>query len=436
MFSVFSLDNKKCECNKEHVFPKSKVYCGENILHKIVYIINGFNAKKVFVLSDINTYDVCAKTVLQILNDNNVQYSSYCFNNQKLEPNEQSVGSAIMNFDYECDLVIAVGSGVINDIGKIVSAMAKLPYVLVATAPSMDGFVSATSSMTRDGLKISLPTKCADVVIGDVEIMRNAPLQMLKAGLGDMIAKYISIAEWRISNLVTGEYYCQRTANIVKKALKKCVDNASGLLNREPKAVKSVFEGLVICGAAMAYVGSSRPASGVEHYFSHIWDMRAVTFDLPIHLHGIQCAVGTYIACKLYNKLKTVVVDKQKAIDFVSSFDYKKYSEQLKDFLGKSSLTMIQLEEKENKYSLENHKIRLETIINKWQDILHIIEQEIPSISQMEELFDKMGLPKTLKEIDVEDDLLYKTFVITKDIRDKYVLSRLVWDLGIIEEML
>jgi glycerol-1-phosphate dehydrogenase [NAD(P)+] len=76
---------------------------------------------------------------------------------------------------------------------------------------------------------------------------------MLQAGLGDMLAKYVSIAEWRIANIITGEYYCEKIADLIRQALKRCVDNATGLLNRDEQAVKAVFEGLVIGGLAMAF---------------------------------------------------------------------------------------------------------------------------------------------------------------------------------------
>lgn len=435
MFSVFNLDNK-CECGFNHIMPKSKVICGKNVLGNIVDVVKSFGAKKPFILSDKNTFNACANKVIELLKDNKINHVSYTLKKDQIEPDEQSVGSVILHFDYSCDLVIGVGSGVINDIGKILSATAKLPYVIIGTAPSMDGYASATSSMTRDGLKISLQSKCADVIIGDIDIIKNAPMHMLKAGLGDMVAKYISICEWRISNVITGEYYCEKTAQIVRSAVKKCVDNAEGLLNRDETAVKAVFEGLIVCGAAMAYAGSSRPASGVEHYFSHVWDMRAVTFNLKADLHGTQCAVGTFIAANLYNKVKSIAPDKTKAINFVKSFDYGKYADFLKEFLGKSSDSMIELEKKEGKYNVCAHEKRLDIIIEKWQKIIDIINEEIPSLSFIENLYNKIGLPKTLKEIGMEESILKNTFNATKDIRDKYVLSRLAWDLGVIEEII
>ena len=94
------------------------------------------------------------------------------------------------------------------------------------------------------------------------------------------------------------------------------------------------------------------------------------------------------------------------------------------------------IEKKEQKYDKEKHGLRLDVIENKWQEILQIIDQEIPSLNELNNLFDKIGLPKTLKEIYVDENLLRKTFVATKDIRDKYVLSRLAWDLGAIDQLL
>ena len=116
----------------------------------------------------------------------------------------------------------------------------------------MDGYASATSSMSRDGVKVSLNSRCADVIIGDTDILKTAPLHMLKSGLGDMLAKFVSIAEWRIAHIITGEYYCEEVAQLIRSAVKKCVDNAAGLLQRDEAAIEAVFEGLVIGGVAMA----------------------------------------------------------------------------------------------------------------------------------------------------------------------------------------
>ena len=428
-------NNIKCKCGKTHSFNVKCVYTGSGVIEKLPEAIELLKAKKCFLISDANTFEAAGKKAINILEKNGIEYVSYSIDEKNVEPNEKSVGAVIMHFDKSCDIVVGIGSGVINDIGKILANLTFLPYIIIATAPSMDGYASATSSMTRDGLKISLPSKCADIIIGDTDVLCNAPLKMLQAGMGDMFAKYISICEWRISSLITGEYYCEEIAKLVRYAVKKCADNADCLLKRDKKAIEAVFEGLIIAGAAMAFAGLSRPASGVEHYFSHVWDMRGLAYGTNVELHGIQCAIATLYASRIYEIIKTLTPDENKALEYVDGFDYEQYKEKLKTFIGKGSAEMIALEKKEQKYSKELHKKRLKIIIKNWSKIVEIIEQEVPSNKIIEGILKKIECPCSIEEIGMDKSILPMTFNATKDIRDKYVLSRLCWDLGIIDDI-
>lgn len=152
-------------------------------------------------------------------------------------------------------------------------------------------------------------------------------------------------------------------------------------------------------------------------------------------LHGIQCAIGTLIASRIYEQVKDITPNREKALAYANSFEYEDWSKCLKEFLGKSADEMIALEAKEGKYNKELHAKRLEVIIENWDDILAIIAEELPSSEQIEKIMTEIEAPKTMEEIGLEDTSLEMTFKATKDIRDKYVLSRLAWDLGIIEEL-
>lgn len=430
-----AMNGAPCPCGKDHRFT-ADVVIGKGVLTQIPAYIRKLGGTKAFVLSDVNTYRAAGERVCEILQQADIAFASYSFPQEALEPDEHSVGSAVMHYDTSCDVIVGVGSGVINDIGKILSNLTGKPYIVVGTAPSMDGYASASSSMTRDGLKISLPSRSADVIVGDTDILCAAPLHMMKSGLGDMVAKYVSTCEWRISHLITGEYYCAQVAQLIRSALKRCTDNAAGLLRREEQAVQAVFEGLVIGGVAMNYAGLSRPASGVEHYISHVLDMRAVEFGTPMDLHGIQCAIGTLIAAKAYEQLKTLTPNREKALAHAAAFDYSSWQQTLRELLGKGAESMIALEAREGKYDVAAHRERLERILENWGEILTIIDEEIPSLQTLLALMDTIDAPKTLQEIGINEALLPTIFRATKDIRDKYVLSRLAWDLGIEEELI
>ena len=431
--AMWDFSKVECVCKREHSLSLSNAVIEKNATEKLPSFINEFGRKKAFLIADPNTFCAAGEKVCAVLEKRGIAYSKYVFHTGDIEPDEAAVGSAVMHFDKSCDIIIGIGSGVINDIGKIIANLTDLPYFIVGTAPSMDGYASATSSMNMDGVKVSLPSKCPDVIIGDIDVLKNAPLKMLKSGFGDMLAKYVSIAEWRISHEITGEYYCERVAELIRKALKQCVDNAEGLLNREEEAVKVVFEGLVISGAAMSFAKVSRPASGVEHYISHIWDMRSLEFGTKSELHGIQCAVATSVVAGLYEKLLEIFIDKEKALEYVKSFSYDEWSKTLKDFVGKGADAMMALEKKERKYDLVAHARRLDIIIEKWNKILEIIREEIPKKREIERLLDLIDAPKSLHDLGINDDLK-TTFKATKDIRDKYVLSRLLWDIGLLDD--
>ncbi len=434
MEKLLQMNGTPCSCGKEHLF-KSEIISGSGAIQKVADAVKAFGCKKAYILSDKNTFKAAGETLCTLFDEAGLKYTSFSFQDDEVEPNEKTVGAAFMHMDKACDIIVGVGSGVLNDTAKILAAHTGLKYIIVATAPSMDGYASMTSSMTLDGLKISLPSKCADVIVGDTDILSKAPKKLMLAGIGDMLAKYVSICEWRIAALLCDEYFCEEIADLIRLAVKRIVQSKDAFLQGDPKAVSAIFDGLTAGSVAMNYAGVSRPASGVEHYFSHVWDMRGAEFGTPVELHGIQCAVGTLISVKLYEKVKTVLPDKQKALQFAQSFNLEKWNETLRSFLGVSAESMIALEKKEGKYDVEKHAKRLDRIIENWDKILQIIHEELPSAAELERLFDDIGLPKTMAEIGIDNNLLSISFKCAKDIRDKYVLPRLCWDLGIIDEI-
>ena len=423
-----------CPCGKEHTVAVDEVVIGSGAVNRLPEFVKKYGENP-FVVADANTYAAAGEKVCEILKAAGISYGSFVFKDKALEPDEKAVGAAFMHYDPACDVIVGVGSGVINDICKILGNLTGNPYIIVATAPSMDGYASATSSMSRAGVKVSLNSRCADVIIGDTDILKTAPLHMLKSGLGDMLAKFVSIAEWRIAHLLIGEYYCEAVAELIRGAVQKCVDNAQGLLLRENAAIEAVFEGLVIGGIAMAYAGVSRPASGVEHYFSHVWDMRGLEFGTQVDLHGIQCAMATVKAVELYEKVMEVRPNWEKACAYVKKFDLESWNTQLRAFLGSSAETMIELEKKEGKYRKDTHEARFRLIETNWEAILQILKEELPIKEELCKLMDAVGISRDLMTIGVDSDIAKMTFRASKDIRDKYVLSRLAWDLGILDEL-
>ncbi|MBQ9861255.1 MAG: sn-glycerol-1-phosphate dehydrogenase [Clostridia bacterium] len=427
--------NEVCACGKVHKTDVENCVIEEGAVNRIPEYAAKFNAKKAFIVADVNTFPLAGEKIIAMLKEVGVGTSQYVYSQKRLEPDEHAMGSLVMHFDAACDLVIGIGSGVINDICKVFAYQTKRPYIIVATAAYMDGYAARTSTMPVDRIKTTIPAKSPDVILGDLDILTGAPKHMAAAGLGDMLAKYISICEWRLSHLITGEYYCERVAEFTRQSRDACVQNAEGLMKQDKNSMKRLFEGLINCGKAIDYSGVSRPGGGDEHYFCQMLDMRGLEFGTPTASHGVQCALGTLYAIKCYQALKHITPDREKAIKYAESFDFEDWSRQLREFLGKGAEPMIALEAKEQKYSAEKHKIRLNVILENWDTILKIIDEELPSVDEFESILKVIGLPTSIEEIGVEKELLPMIIKSTKDIRDKYVLPRLLWDLGVLEDI-
>jgi glycerol-1-phosphate dehydrogenase [NAD(P)+] len=426
---------KACACGKIHTTAVEHVTIEAGAINAIPGYAKAYGAKKAFIIGDINTYPLAGDKITAMLEAEGISCSSYVFKERRLEPDEKAVGSLVLHYDAKSDIIISIGSGVINDISKILAYQTNTPYVIVASAAFMDGYAAGSSSMAIDGVKVTVPAKSPDVIIGDINILNGAPIHMAKAGLGDMLAKYVSICEWRLSNLINGEYYCEEVAEFTRQSLRACVNGAKGLLDRNGESMKMLFEGLINCGKAMDYAGCSRPGGGVEHYFSHIWDMRGLDFGTPTSSHGMQVALGTLNTIKCYQELKNIIPNREKALAYAKNFDFADWSEQLRTFVGKGAEAMIALEAKEKKYDLGKHAARLEVILEKWDDILRIIDEELPSVEEFEAILDSIEAPKTLEEIGLDSSTLAMTLKSTKDIRDKYVLPSLLWDIGELDEV-
>ena len=163
--------------------------------------------------------------------------------------------------------------------------------------------------------------------------------------------------------------------------------------------------------------------------------MRGLSKGTPIDLHGTQTGIGSYIAIKLFERLKSITPNKNKALSSVKEFDFKKHAEFLIDFIGDGADKMIEQEEKEQKYNLSSHGARLDTIIGKWDEIIKITDDEIPDFKTIDKLYSSIGLCKMPSDIGIDNGIIFDTFIATKNIRDKYVLSRLAWDLGIEKDL-
>lgn len=427
---LIDLGEFECECGKKHSCDTKRVIIENGAIGRLPELLAECGSKKPFILSGHDTFAAAGDKVLAALDKAGISYGIYVFPQSPVIPAEPAVGAAIMHFDYSCDTIIGVGSGVINDIGKMLSQATGRRYIIVGTAPSMDGYASATASPELDNFKVSIDSGYAWAIVGDVDVLKNAPMHLIHSGVGDILAKLISLTEWRIAHIILDEYYCPVIDALVENAKEKVINAIPKLLMRDDDAVKSVMDGLVIAGMAMKYAGVSRPASGGEHYFSHIIDMRALAFsEYKSDLHGIQCGISTLINLKVYDYIRMLRPDRKKALEYAAQFDVEQWNSQLRAFIGPAAEAMISRDRIEKKYDRDKHAIRLDRILDKWSDIVAVINL-LPEYDTVFNLLSDMGAPTDICYLGYSNEEARTIYTMTKDMRDKYVGSRLLWDLG------
>lgn len=290
-----------CACGKSHKVDIQAIRVGSGVMQELPGILRDLGASHIFLVADNYTYEAAGRQVEQLLDQAGLAYHKRVFQTETpLVPNEYALGSVLAAMTSQDDMLLAVGSGTLNDVTKYVSARTGVPYVIAATAPSMDGYASTVAPTILDGFKTTLPAVYPAAIVADVDILKDAPMPMLTAGFGDIIGKFTSLADWRLSHQLNGEYYCPEVAGVIEAAVETCAANAQALAQREPQAIQAVTEALILSGLAMGMVGVSRPASGAEHQMAHYWEMDALRRGEVHPLHGNAVGVGTVLAASLY----------------------------------------------------------------------------------------------------------------------------------------
>ena len=290
-----------CACGKSHKVDIQAIRVGSGVIQELPGILRDLGASHIFLVADNYTFEAAGRQVEQLLDQAGLPYHKRVFQTETpLVPNEYALGSVLAAMTSQDDMLLAVGSGTLNDVTKYVSARTGIPYVIAATAPSMDGYASTVAPTILDGFKTTLPAVYPAAIVADVDILKDAPMPMLTAGFGDIIGKFTSLADWRLSHQLNGEYYCPEVAGVIEAAVETCAANAKALAQREPQAIQAVTEALILSGLAMGMVGVSRPASGAEHQMAHYWEMDALRRGEEHPLHGNAVGVGTVLAASLY----------------------------------------------------------------------------------------------------------------------------------------
>ncbi len=258
-----------------------------------------FADKKILFVSDKNIWDNCAKFFpADFLKKN---HKNLILENPKAdEKNLKKITAALKN----CDFILALGSGTINDLCKYTSAQKNIPYAIIASAASMNGYLSKNASITISGHKKTLPATLPTAVFCDLRILKAAPIRLTKAGIGDSLCFYSCWFDWYLSHKILGTKFDKKPFEMLQKKMDFFVKNFAKFSLRDEEFLKILIEILLLSGQGMTRAGGSYPASQSEHLIAHAIEMKYPELAEK-NLHGAQIAVTTLTAARLQESLLT-----------------------------------------------------------------------------------------------------------------------------------
>jgi len=381
---------ENCPCGKKHELNIKDICVGSGITDTVgqILIKNEF-PKKLLLVADKTTLSV-ARGVEDSLIKGGFLLSYKIYDNLR-EATTDGVSEIKRELEKN-DAVISVGTGSLNDICRMAAAELDKPLCIFATAPSMDGFASYNAPLTNGNFKITYAAKSPEVIIADTKILASAPTILKGAGFGDMVGKYVGLIDWQVSHLITGEYYCEKVANLTRSATDMILALADKVSENNEESAGAVFEALLLTGIGMSFTKTSRPASGTEHILSHFWECKKLLDGQLSDFHGRKVGVATLLIMEKYQKLKELesVKAHKEIIDWDDVYaNYGALSDEVKALNTPDTIT---------------DEINPETIEKNWQRIREIIAS-MPTLEQIKSAMIKAGAPTTTEEIAVSDQL-------------------------------
>ena len=421
-----------CSCGKEHYASLRAVRIGSGALRELPSLVKLMGFESLYLICDPITYEIAGAVCKQILDEAGIRSTVAQLMHTGFD--EATLGELLIHMPADCDLMVAVGTGAINDMTRFFSYKMGRPFYTVATAAPMDGFASSIAAINVNSLKTTFEAQTPVAILGDTEILKGAPYRMIAAGLGDLLGKFTCLCDWKLARLITGEHYCDTIAELVESCVRGVLADAGKARERDPGTLGTIMEGLVLAGVAMSLYGNSRPASGCEHHMSHYWEMMFEQMGKTPVPHGTQVGVGTVLVLKLVEALRGMEVDFEMARTAAKTYDPKAWEREIRRAYGPAADGVIAMEAQARKNEPASRLRRINTMEAHWAEISVLLE-ELPASETVMELLRSLESPCLPQEIGVDYALLRDTFRYCKEVRARYTILQMLWDLDLLDRL-
>ncbi|MBO6010494.1 MAG: iron-containing alcohol dehydrogenase, partial [Oscillospiraceae bacterium] len=333
-----------------------------------------------------------------------------------LHADERGVAAAEEKLGDE-PLLAAAGAGTVHDITRYIAAKRGVPFISVPTAASVDAYASGMACITFGGFKNTIPAVAPSLVFADTQVAAAAPSRLTASGFGDALGKFVSLADWDVAHILTGEYICTGVASLEEKAVEEAAAAAEGAASGGEEAAGKLMKALLLSGVAMQLAGSSRPASGAEHHVSHLTELGVPWLPQVDALHGEKVGVGTLLSLRAYSRWRVQVAD---ALVRAMQAWRAPTEDMLRSEFGPAADAVI----------AENAEDCLKAVTpaaikERWISVKARVGR-LPGAGEIERLLKAVGAPTTLDELGIDPDLEGRILRWSPYVRNRLTFMRLM----------
>ena len=414
------------------------VVLGKNALSRTGQMLeNLFPQRSAVIIADKITWEIAGRKVYEHIESSSVkQHRPYVITDPELSAEWKYV-QILEDFLASTDAIpVAVGSGVINDLTKLASFRTGRPYICIGTVASSDGYAAFGASIIRDGSKQTFECNAPYGIIMDTDIISHAPRHLTAAGYADLMAKITAGADWIAADAAKAEPINRAAFDLSQSGLRKIVsdfDIDSG------NSIEGLVHGLLQSGFAMQLNESSRPASGTEHLFCHLWDVQNLKLDGKNISHGFQVGIGVIVSTLLYEALLLTDIENMNISACAAAWptwkDTEKHiAELFKDY---PQMTDACIQQTRLKYPTPDELFsQLSAFKSSWPETCKNLRAQLLSYSEVRTLLERAGAPTRPEQIGVSRQRLLDSCRMLPYMRDRFTIVDLAVRLGVYEEWL
>jgi glycerol-1-phosphate dehydrogenase [NAD(P)+] len=333
---------------------------------------------------------------------------------------------------------VAVGSGTINDLTKLAAHRLGRPYTVVATAASMDGYTAYGASITYQGSKQTFDCPAPRAIVADLDVIARAPRGMNASGYADLLAKGVAGADWILADAAGEEPIEPAVWATVQEFLPSWVASPGGIAQADPGCLRKLVVGLMMSGFAMQAARSSRPASGADHQFSHLWDMQHHTHDGVAPSHGFKVGIGSLASLELYGALLRRDLDRVDIDTAVAAWpSWERVEARITALLGSGQLAEKAREETRAKFpSPDARRAQVARLRDGWPVLRERLIRHLAPFRAACAMLGAAGCPCEPEQIGITRDRLRQSFEQAYYIRRRFTVLDFALRLGVFGEAL